>query len=189
MFQNLTDKYNDLIAEGKSEEAAYNIAVASVGDISELIDELKKNTEARDSYINDPKRQKEKKRSAVLVSCAIMLYILSVIPLFILQNVAGLVMLFVFAAIATGMLIYNGMTKIEHVRHDETIASEFREWRETNKMQKSAFRSLSSSLWALIVIVYFLVSFWTGAWHISWLIFFVGFALQNIIKGFFDMKK
>ena len=33
MYQNLMDKYNDLINEGKSEESAYNIAVASIGDV------------------------------------------------------------------------------------------------------------------------------------------------------------
>ena len=41
MLQNLTDKYNDLLAEGKSPEAAYNIATASIGDISELLAQLK----------------------------------------------------------------------------------------------------------------------------------------------------
>lgn len=34
MLQNLNDKYSDLLSEGKSEEAAYNLAVASVGDVS-----------------------------------------------------------------------------------------------------------------------------------------------------------
>ncbi|NLO47888.1 MAG: hypothetical protein GX111_06175 [Clostridiales bacterium] len=189
ILQNLSDKYNDLIAEGKSEEAAYNISVASIGDISELIEELKKNTEAMDSYISDPERQKERKRSAMIVSYAIMLYILSVVPLLILQNIAGLVVMFVFIAAATGMLIYNGMTKAEYKNNDETIASEFKEWRETNKVQKSAIRSLTSSLWALTIIAYFLISFWTRAWHISWLIFFVSFALQNIIRVYFDTKK
>ena len=29
MLQNLNDKYNDLLSEGKSEEAAYNLAVLS----------------------------------------------------------------------------------------------------------------------------------------------------------------
>ena len=40
MYQNLMDKYNDLINEGKSEESAYNIAVASIGDVDSLIGAL-----------------------------------------------------------------------------------------------------------------------------------------------------
>jgi len=31
MFQNLIEKYRDLLAEGMPEEAAYNIAVAGIG--------------------------------------------------------------------------------------------------------------------------------------------------------------
>ena len=42
ILQNLTEKYNDLLSDGKSEVAAYNIAVAGIGDISELIEELKR---------------------------------------------------------------------------------------------------------------------------------------------------
>ena len=51
ILQNLVDKYHDLIAEGKSEEAAYNIAVASVGDISELLDSLKEESAAPDCVL------------------------------------------------------------------------------------------------------------------------------------------
>ena len=38
ILQNLIDKYHDLLAEGKSPEAAFNISVASVGDVDELQD-------------------------------------------------------------------------------------------------------------------------------------------------------
>ena len=36
ILQNIVDKYHDLVAEGKSEEAAYNIAIASIGDLDAL---------------------------------------------------------------------------------------------------------------------------------------------------------
>jgi hypothetical protein len=32
MIQNLEDKYKDLISEGKTPEAAYNVAVAGIGE-------------------------------------------------------------------------------------------------------------------------------------------------------------
>ena len=37
ILQNLVDKYHDMIAEGRTPEAAYNIAVASIGDLDELL--------------------------------------------------------------------------------------------------------------------------------------------------------
>lgn len=43
ILQNITDKYHDLLAEGKTEEAAYNIAIEGIGDLSELLDSLKEN--------------------------------------------------------------------------------------------------------------------------------------------------
>ena len=42
MIQNLTEKYNDLLSEGKPPEAAFNIAVAGIGDISYLLKDLEK---------------------------------------------------------------------------------------------------------------------------------------------------
>ena len=45
MLQNLIDKYNDLVDSGKSSEAAYNIATASIGDIHELIRQIEKREE------------------------------------------------------------------------------------------------------------------------------------------------
>ena len=37
ILQNTIDRYNDLKAEGKSDEAAYNIAIAGIGDVDHLI--------------------------------------------------------------------------------------------------------------------------------------------------------
>jgi predicted ATP-dependent protease len=189
ILQNLNEKYNDLRAEGKSEEAAYNIAVASIGDISELIGELKRNSAANDQSIDETQRLKEKQRGAILVSGAIMLYILSVIPIFILQNTIGLVLMFVFVAVATGMLIYNGMTRTQGRKQEETIAAEFKQWRETNQSRKTVYRSITSSLWAFAVVIYFLVSFWTGGWNLTWLIFLVAIAVNNIIRVLFEYRK
>lgn len=189
ILQNLGEKYNDLRAEGKSEDAAYNIAVASIGDISELIDELKTTGEAKVVYYNDPNRLKDKQRSAAFVSVAVMLYILSIIPIFILGSITGVIIMFVFIAIATGLLIYNGMTRTGYKNTDDTIASEFKEWRESSSARKSAFASVSSALWAVTLVVYFLVSFGTGAWHITWLLFLIAIAINNMIKTFFDYRK
>lgn len=40
ILQNTIDRYHDLLAEGKSEQAAYNIAVAGIGDVEELLHSL-----------------------------------------------------------------------------------------------------------------------------------------------------
>lgn len=40
VLQNLNEKYADLISQGKSDEAAYNIAVAGVGDIQSILRDM-----------------------------------------------------------------------------------------------------------------------------------------------------
>lgn len=36
ILQNTMDRYHDLLAEGKDEQAAFNIAIAGIGDVEEL---------------------------------------------------------------------------------------------------------------------------------------------------------
>ena len=74
ILQNLIDKYHDLLAEGKSPEAAFNISVASVGDVDELLSGLTAGytphpCQDQETYI------KQKRKSALLFSTSIMLYI------------------------------------------------------------------------------------------------------------------
>ena len=191
MIQNLTEKYNDLISEGKTPEAAYNIAIAGIGDVSYLLKDLEK--DAAHPEIIAAQRQ----RSAMFTSVAIMLYILSVVPLIVLGALTrggtgpliGVVIMFIFIAAATGLLIYNGMTKPKYLKTDDTMVEEFKQWQSASAEQKSLRSSVSSSIWALIVAIYFLVSFLTGAWHISWVIFIIGAAIQSVINIFFTVKK
>ena len=41
---NTLDKYDDLIASGKTEQEAFNAAAAGIGDVGALLSELKKRT-------------------------------------------------------------------------------------------------------------------------------------------------
>lgn len=185
MLQNLIDKYRDLMAEGKSEEAAYNIAIASIGDISDLIDELNKNK----ADIHSPvEMEKQHKKSAMLVSVSIMLYILSVIPLFIFQNEFGLILMFIIVAAATGLIIYNDMTRPKYQKLDDTLVEEFKEWKTTNSKNNSLYKAISSALWLCTTAIYLAISFSTSAWHITWIIFLIAAAIESIIKAMFDLK-
>lgn len=83
ILQNLYDKYDDLIREGKTEEAAYNIAVAGVGDISPLLEELERSESVYDAQNPYPEARK---RSAIMVAAAVAMYILAVIPCLIWEE-------------------------------------------------------------------------------------------------------
>jgi hypothetical protein len=191
MIQNLTDKYKDLVAEGKTPEAAYNIAIAGIGDVSGLLKELE-----RDG-VNPEVMAAAREKTAMRTAIAVMMYILSVVPLIVLgaliHNTAapiiGLIIMFLLIAAATGLLIYNNMSKPTYVKEDDTMVEDFRKWQSDSKDEKSLRSSVSSAVWALIVAIYFIVSFMTGAWFISWVIFIVGAAVQAIINIIFTVKK
>jgi len=191
MIQNLSDKYRDLIGEGKTEEAAYNITIAGIGDISTLLAELEKDMTNMEFT---QEMQDARRKSALLTAVAVMMYILAALPLIILTifgvNMAvpmGLLALFIMVAGATGLLIYNSMTKPTY--NSETMVEEFREWQTEDRDRRGLRKAISSALWSIILAVYFIVSFMTGAWFITWIIFIIGAALESLMNIFFNLKK
>ena len=183
ILQNLYDKYDDLLREGKTEEAAYNIAVAGVGDISALLEELE-----RSEGLQDVPDQKARRRSALLVSIAVAMYILAVIPC-ILWEEYGVIAMFVMVALATGLLIYNNMTHSRYVRREDTVVEDFKEWKTHTSNRHQVYKALSSALWSLTVVLYFVVSFWTMAWHITWIIFLIASAVNSVLRAIFDLGR
>ena len=185
MLQNLYEKYNDVLAEGRSEQAAFNIAVAGVGDVGDLIETLRSDGPAGSPVQTESARR----RSAALVSAAVMLYILSVVPCILLPDLWGPVLLFVFCAAATGLLIYNGMTRTCYRKADDTMVEQFREWKDRNDSRTQICRAIAGAVWALAVVAYFLISFFTQAWHITWLLFPIAGAATAVVKAAFDLTR
>ena len=111
------------------------------------------------------------------------------VPVILLQNTLGVMFLFVFVAIATGLLIYNGVTREKYVKTDDTMVEEFKAWKQNSRQKDQAANAVIGSLWLIAVCVYMLVSFATGAWHLTWIIFLITAAVASIIKGIFMLKK
>ena len=193
ILQNLIDKYRDLLAEGKTPEAAYNIAVASIGDMDELLaglnDEL-----SFEKEVSGEQLERGKKKSALLVSAAVMMYILCLLPPILLsgtrleENLAPALM-FLMIACGTGLLIYDHMTKPRYRKVDDSIVEEFKEWKDQADSDRKAMKALSSALWSIITVIYIIISFWTMAWHITWVIFLIGAAVEGILKVVFELKR
>lgn len=193
ILQNLIDKYHDLIAEGKTPDAAYNIALASIGDMDELLEGL--NEPEKDSnWIPDEEIERKRKKSAVLTSIAIMMYIISVLPPILFEDTRfedtlGPCLMFVIIAAATGILIYNYMTRPRYQKVEDTIVEDFKEWKAQADSDRRARKAINSAIWSLTVVIYILLSFSTMAWHITWVIFLIAGAIQEIIKAAFELKR
>jgi len=188
MILNLIEKYHDLIDEGKADEVAYNITIMSIGDITNLIEELE------DEPMNKAEFEQHRKTNAKRIVIAVMLYMLSPLPLIILSSLGvpdtiGICLLFLIIAAATGLLIYNSMTKPRYVKADDTVVEEFRQWQSNRDVSGATFKSVSGAIWALTVALYFIISFATNMWGVTWIIFLVAVAVNQIVKAFFDMNR
>ena len=161
ILQNTLDRYDDLIAQGKSEEAAYRLAITGIGDVSEIlgrndtvpaaVPEPKKNTD------NDTLMKK------LLRAIAVGLYILCPLPLIVLSELGmdtfGLCGLLCFVAVATVLMILGAKKQDSPEKED------------ADEPKSEMGKSVSSLIWAIGLAVYLIVSFLTGAWHITWVIF------------------
>ncbi|MCL2819815.1 MAG: permease prefix domain 1-containing protein [Oscillospiraceae bacterium] len=194
MIQNLNDKYRDLVSGGKTNEAAYNITIAGIGDISSLLAELEKDMENNRQTRQDTDASRQK--SAMLTALAVMMYILCVLPLIVLNFIGfsfasqiGVPLMFIMIAGATGLLVYNSMTKSNSANNSDTMVEEFREWQSDDRDRKALRKAVSSALWSIILALYFIISFTTFAWHITWIIFIIGAVIESLINVLFTVKK
>ncbi len=175
ILQNTLDRYDDLIAQGKSPEAAYQLAISGIGDIREILGGQIPAT----APISVPVMVKEKPMwKKVLQAIAICLYILSPLPLFLLQNEIGLCCLLAICAVATAMIVLSS-----HSEDEEKEATRSEEPKsELNK-------AVNSVLGVVCLCVYLGLSFLTGAWYITWVIFPLFAAIKGLIKACSDLKE
>ena len=89
-------------------------------------------------------------------------------------------------AIATGLIVFratflragsqkqpNGQIQQEELSDDPNV-----------KLRKS----INGLITTLTLVLYFVVSFATMAWYITWVIFPLSAAIQNVIKACFELK-
>lgn len=185
ILQNTLDRYDDLIAQGKSPQAAYHLAITGIGDISEIISSdapITPKSEVKQAI----SEEFDSVHNRILKVVAIALYILSPIPLFIMCEVGGdmsavigLCLTLVIVAIATALLLLR--------KKNEPKASE--ENKPTSVSENPLRKSIDSLLGAITLAVYLIVSFVTGAWYITWLIFPISGCVKGLINAILDLKE
>lgn len=189
LLSDLIAKYDDLVAHGESEEQAYKIAIAGIGDVNELLKGLE-----NDKIYNYTVIDAQRKKSAIIVSTAVALYIIAIAVVilcsqFSSSDIIGVVLMFLIAAVATGLLIYNAMSHPRYNRYDDTIVEEIKE-RANEKSQKRQIRSsINAAIWTIAVAVYLIFSFLFDTWEFSWIIFIIAVAVQQIVKLLFALKE
>jgi len=179
ILQNTLDRYDDLISQGKQPQAAYQLAIAGIGDISEILLPEAGESAPLDTAVQETQNKNTKPLwKKTLQAIGICLYIMCPIPLFVLQNALGLCGLLVFVAIATAMMVISAG---KERKQDDPSTSETQE----SELRK-AVRSI---VWTVGLCTYFIVSFITQAWFITWIIFPLIGAVEGLLIACMDLKE
>ncbi len=175
ILQNTLDRYDDLIAQGKSPEAAYRLAISGIGDIGEILGDTRQPSRQPEVIKAQPKTWKK-----ILSGIGVGLYILCPIPLFVLQNEIGLCGLLGIVAVATVLVIIAGSDRDKKQAAQDSV-------QETHKQNLPA--PIRSLLWSVCVCAYLILSLTTHAWHITWALFPMTGCIQGLIEACLDLKK
>ena len=183
ILQNTLDRYDDLVAEGKVPEAAYRLAITGIGDISEILGTKPlTGTPVYHTHVQQPMESNDTPTKKLFRAIAVGLYILCPLPLFVLSDMGmdslGFCGLLTIVAVATVLMMLGAKksVKINQLEHS------------SRKPQSELSKSIRSVIWTVGLGVYFILSFSTNAWHITWVLFPIIAALQNLTGAILDLK-
>lgn len=177
ILSNLLDKYNDLLAQGRDENEAYAIAISSGGDLSGIVADLKGeqlstynyNYEKQFDKLYEKQYSREKKKCAIFAGWFW--------PLIVCVY-------FLYSFLVSGSWSYSWLIFLIGASVEDFVAY---------AVKKSNYRARMSALrggiWTAIVVVYFVLSFCTRKWSVTWIVFLLGVGVQNIVNAMFTRDK
>ena len=189
ILQNTLDRYDDLVAQGKSPESAYRQAISGIGDISEILSG--EQTFTASPRTNEPEPEADTPTKKLLRTIAIALYILCAAPLIILSEFGmdnlGLCCTLAVVAVATVLIL---LGKKNGPGEDTQEHTDYAQAQETSESPRQELRkSIKSLIWAIGLAAYFIVSFSTGAWYVTWVIFPIIGAVQGLVIACLDLTE
>ena len=180
----LLDKILYYESTGKSIDYSFNKVVSSIGDINEYIEKLDQIQE---------ELPEQNKHSIVILIISIILYVISIIPVMIdSTSFLGLLMSLIIIVIATLIFIYYNVPYILHHVHNVKALIYNKKYEEEEVKHlidlDPRWKTSVRILWAVTIVTYFIVSFWSADWHITWLIFLIGMCFDNIGRSIFEFR-
>ena len=131
--------------------------------------------------IIEAKKEENRNSFARNMAIAIGLYIISVVFVVVAdeifnQEIIGISLFFIVNAIATSLIVYSSI--------------KYKSEKEKEEKTENPIVSQVCGIIALVgVITYLIISFLTGAWHISWIIFIIMGLCCAIAKLIFSLKE
>ena len=184
ILQNTLDRYDDLIAEGKVPEAAYRLAISGIGDVNEILGISFQRTDTNHApTANTQPDSMDIPGNKRMRAIAIGLYIVSFIPLFLFSEsgmaTLGLCFTLTIVAVATVMIILGAKNEpeTEEEKHEYLTP------------QQELKKSIAKLINVVALVLFFIISFLTGAWYITWLVFPIAGAVKGLVNAILDLKE
>lgn len=135
-------------------------------------------------------RQELKEKSAKVVSTSVFLYIFSVVVLIVatsfgVDSIIATGIFLLIIAWATARIVYHYMS---HPKLDEIEEVQTEEEMKKEKKQNTLQKQINEIIMSIATAIYFIVSFLTMAWHITWLIFIIASLICQVVKLIFLLK-
>ena len=197
ILQNSLDRFDDLVAQGKTPEAAYRLTISGIGDINEILGQAALRSDdpphpaAAAAPPSDPTpapAEPESSTTKLMRSIAIALYILCAIPVIFLEEI-GLCITLILVAVATGILVYIGKDDPESESTSPETAPVQPTFPPAPKKKSKGLRIASTIIWLTGIAAYIALSFATKGWYITWLIFPMTACVRGVARGIFDLKE
>ena len=172
------DKYEDLTAGGMDPESAYNEVVGGIGDVGELLGYIEKAASFNPADAEEKRRRRAFFTSAG-ICCYFIAFALAIVFGYTGHSPVGFAVFVVLAGIATMLIVFGRMTTVNYYeRADDTLVEGMKEQMTRGRREGRLMGLISSTLWPLVVVLYLALSFVTGRWDVTWIIFIVAGAVQ-----------
>lgn len=170
LTENLAEEYDKREQAGMDELNAYRDVLKNIDKIRDMLESLPQTDEEIEKKERDAGRKNLERILGKISTC---MWLCTVIAFFLFSITNSGTwryswLLFLWSSI--GQILLNMVKKVNRGKP-------------LKKVMKSG---LSGIFWLGITIVYFLLSFASGAWRLTWLIFLVGALLQTFLGMFLD---
>jgi hypothetical protein len=204
LIANAQEKLADMIAGGHNEQDSIAVVINSIGNVRELFPDLLDGDNNPTGY--DREDLAMRKKFAIIKAISASLFALATVIFLTLSFIeesyffdfteSGVTLLLLgklaaglMCIVAVGMLTYANHMMPQYRRKQDDIVEEYKEWKSQSARRKAVRGSISMIIWLTATILFFLISFATMAWHITWILFLAAACAEAIATLLYNIKE
>ncbi|MDY3618292.1 permease prefix domain 1-containing protein [Agathobaculum sp.] len=195
MLENLEEKYHAYLAEGKNENEAAGLVIASIGSLDDLRAELGLSEETSEAPLEDARTadpalaaeyRKFKTSMGVGIAVAVALFILSpvsyIFGVSVFSKTVGIFLFFLCIAAGVGLCILFG---VREEYYEDMLGLKKKDDEGSGRLTKL----FSAIAFPIAAVIYLCLGFFADLWHPGWIIFVVTGVLTGAIAAIEEYRR